>query len=433
MDLLLAAEAGVWVEVEEQDPNLKMTQEKVSILSTFVNFGLSASKLFFGLTIGSAALVADGIHSGLDIFSSFGTYLGIRVARKPVDEKHPYGHYRAETLAGLFVTIFLALSAFWIIWEAVNKFFKKEEVLFSIGAIVLVVITIIINEAMARLKFYYGRKHESLSLIADAEHSRADVLSSFGVLISLFLVRYFAPIDGIIAFLIGGYILFESFKLGKEITDSLLDVANKNVEARIRKICQGHKIEISELKTRKIGAFNFAEIKIKLAPKLKVEDVQKITNTLEERLLKNIPELKQLFISIEAYQMARTVILPKFGKKIGQLEGFEQIGPKKLGERIIIPLEKNEISDRFGANQYLIIDLKKGKICLKETLKNPYFEKGSPHGARFAKAVRADKVFTCQIGDNAKQNLENFGIAVEIIPPEKKLEEIVEEIKTSEQ
>jgi len=409
-----------------------MTQERVSILSTFVNFGLASSKLFFGLTIGSAALVADGVHSGIDIVSSFGTYLGIRVAKKPVDEEHPYGHYRAETLAGLFVTIFLAASAIWILYEAVTKFLaEKTEISFSIGAIILIIVTIVINEAMARLKFYYGRKHESLSLVADAEHSRADVLSSFGVLISLFLVRYFAPIDGIVAFLIGGYILFESFKLGKEITDSLLDVANKGIEARIRKICQSHKVEISEIKTRKIGAFNFAEIKIKLAPKLKVEDVQKITDTLEERLLKNISELKQIVISIEAYQMARSVILPKLGKKIGELEGFEQIGPKKLGERIIIPLEKNEISTKFGAAQYLVIDLKEDKICLKETLRNPYFEKDSPHGARFAKAVRADKVFVRQIGPNAEKNLEIFNIEVEIIPPEKKLEDVIEEITTA--
>ena len=156
-----------------------MNQEKVSILSTFVNFGLAVSKLFFGLAIGSTALIADGVHSGLDIFSSFGTYLGIRFAKKPVDEKHPYGHYRAETLAGLFVTIFLAISAIWIIYEAIGKLYEEEQkVFFSIGAIILIIVTIIINEAMARLKFYYGRKHESISLVADAEHTRADVLSS---------------------------------------------------------------------------------------------------------------------------------------------------------------------------------------------------------------------------------------------------------------
>jgi len=392
-----------------------MNQEKVSILSIFVNFSLALSKLFFGLVIGSTALIADGIHSGIDIVSSFGTYLGIKIAKKPVDEN------------------FLAITGIWIIYEAIGKLFEeKQETYFSIWAIILIVVTIIINEAMARVKFHYGRKYKrykSLSLVADAEHTRADVLSSFGVLISLSLVKYFSPIDGIIAFLIGGYILFESFKLGKEITDSLLDVADKDTEEKIRKICQSHDIGISELKTRKIGAFNFAEIKIKLPPKLKVEDVQKITETLEERLINNIPELEQVVISIEAYQMARSVIIPKLGKRIGTLEGFEQIGPKKLGERIIIPLEKEEIGSRFGAFEYLIVDTKNKEILTKEVIKNPYFEGESPHGARFAKAIRADVVFVYQIGDNAKQNLDSFGIKVEIIPSETKLSNVLEKIK----
>ncbi len=407
-----------------------MNQEKVSILSTFVNFGLSASKLFFGLTIGSAALVADGVHSGVDIISSFGTYLGIKVAKKPVDENHPYGHYRAESLAGLFVTIFLAGSGVWIIYEAVEKFLgKTQETFFSLGAIILVVITIVINELMARLKFYYGKKHESLSLIADAEHSRADVLSSAGVLLSLFLIRYFAPIDGIIAFLIGGYILFESFKLGREITDSILDVANKDIEERIKRICRSHEIGISELKTRKIGSANFAEIKIKLPPKLKVGDVQKITDTLEDRLLKNIPGLKQIVISIKSYQMARSVILPKLGKKIGELEGFEQIGPEKKGKRIIIPFKENEISQDFGADKYLVIDTKGEEILLKKIFKNPYFKHNLPHGSRFAKAIRADEIFVKQIGENAKKSLENFGIEIKIVAPEKNINNVLEEIQ----
>ncbi len=392
-----------------------MNPQSVSIISIFVNLGLGISKLIFGFLIGSVALIADGVHSGLDVFSSFITFLGLKIARKPVDEKHPYGHWKAESLAGFLVALLLAVSGIWILYEAVTGFFEEKIVKLSVGAIAVVVISILITEVLARLKFHYGRKHQSLALVADAEHSRADVLSSIGVLAGLSLVRYFNSADAIIALFIGGYILYEAFRVGREITDSLLDVANKDVEGRIEKICSSHKIEISNLKTRKIGAFNFAEIKIKLAPKLKVEDVQKIISTLEERLLTNIPELKQIVISIEAYELARSVVLPKLGKRIGALEGFEQIGPKKMGERIIIPLENKELSSQFGAGQYLVIDKKDGNILLKKVIKNPYFEQGSPHGARFTKAVRADKVLAQQIGDNAKQNLENFGIEVEII------------------
>ncbi len=392
-----------------------MNPQSVSIVSAFVNLGLGASKLVFGFLIGSVALIADGLHSGLDVFSSFITFLGLKTARKPVDEKHPYGYWKAESLAGFLVAVLLALSGIWILYEAIMRFFREQTVKLSLGAIGVVVISVLITEFLARLKFHYGRKHQSLALVADAEHSRADALSSIGVLLGLSLVGYFNPADAVIALLIGGYILYQAFRVGREITDSLLDVANKELEERIRKICSSHKIEISQLRTRKIGLANFAEIRIKLAPKLKVEEVQKIINLLEERLLANIPELKQISISIEAYEMARSVVLPKLGKKIGALEGFEQIGPKKLGERTIIPLENKELSSQFGVGQYLVVDKKEGDILLKEVIKNPYFEKNSPRGARFAKSVRADKVLARQIGPNARQNLENFGIEVEII------------------
>ena len=409
-----------------------MNPQSVSIISTFVNFGLGLSKLAFGFLTGSVALIADGIHSGLDVFSSFITFIGLRKAKKPVDEKHPYGHWRAESLAGFFVALLLAVSGVWILYEAVIRFFGGEIVSFSFGAIIVVIISILITEVLARLKFYYGRKHQSLSLVADAEHSRADALGSVGVLLGLGLVKYFNSADAIIALFIGVYILYEAFKIGREITDSLLDVANKDVEERIKKICSSHKIEISQLRTRKIGGANLADIKIKLPPKLKVEKVQKIIDTLEERLLANIPELKQIVISIEAYEMAKNIVLSRLGGKIGELEEFEQIGPKKLGNRIVIPLKEEEISPVFGSDKYLIIDKKQGEILTNKVVKNPYFEKGFPHGARFIKAVRADKVLVRQVGSNAKQNLENFDIEIKIIPSSEKLDNLLENIKRNE-
>jgi len=168
-----------------------MNPQTVSIISTLLNLGLGISKLIFGFLIGSVALIADGIHSGVDVFSSFITFLGLKTARKPVDREHPYGHYRAESLAGFLVAILLAISGIWILYEAFERFFGGGVVRLSLGAILVVIISIAVTEFLARLKFYYGRKHKALSLVADAEHSRADALSSVGVLGGLFLIRYF--------------------------------------------------------------------------------------------------------------------------------------------------------------------------------------------------------------------------------------------------
>ncbi len=406
-----------------------MKGEKISLLSTFLNLFLAVSKLTFGFIIKSIALMADGVHSGLDVISSFITFLGIKISQKPVDETHPYGYYKAESIAGFLVTIILAISGIWILYEAIERILGEKIPFFSLKAILFVIFSIVLVEILARLKFYYGEKYQSLSLIADAEHSRADAISSVGVLIGLIAIKYFPLADAFIALGISFFVLFQAVKIGKEITDSLLDVANKEVEERIRKICQAHNIEISQIKTRKIGSANFAEVKIKLPLKLKVEEVDKITKSLEERVLSNIPELKYIVFSIEPYQVKRSVILQDFGRKICSVEGIEKIGPKKLGKRIIIPLENKKIAKTFGAKNYLILDKKEGKILRKEIIKNIYFKKTSPHGARFAKAVRADKVFTYQIGKNAKKNLENFGIEIEIIPSEKKIKDLISEIE----
>jgi len=405
-----------------------MNQEKVSIISTGVNLLMAIFKLVIGLFINSVALIADAIHSGLDVFSSFVTFLGIKTAKKPVDEKHPYGYYRAESLAGFIVAIMLGLSAFWILYEGGSRFFKLEPVTFSLWAIGLIVFSVIINEAMARLKFHYGRKHESLSLIADAEHSRADVVSSAGVLISLVLVKYFVYADAVMAILIGFYILKQTFSIGKEITDSLLDVANKDLEEKIKRICSARKIDISGIKTRKIGGANFAEIRIKLDPRLKIDKVSQLTKKLENELINKIPELKYVVISVESHEVKQGTIMG-LGRKFGFSQGFESIGPKKLGKRTIVPLEDNEISDHFGVTQYLVIDQdEKDKILRKEVVKNPYFEKETGHGFKFAKAISADKVITRQIGPNAKRNLEAYNIKLEIIGLDKKLENVLESL-----
>jgi len=391
-----------------------MTSDQVSLISTLVNLGLGSVKLFFGYLIGSVALIADGIHSGLDVFSSFITFLGLKKAKKPEDKKHPYGYWKVESLTGLVVALLLGISGAFIIYEAINRFLGEGIVKLSWSAIVVVIGSIIITEILARLKFYVGNKNKSLCLIADAQHSRADAFSSVGVLIGLVLVRYFNLADAIIALLIGLYILYEAIQLGREIADSLLDVSNPEIEKQIKKICQEENINIADLKTRKIGPYNSAQLQIKLPPDLKIAQAQKITQSLEKNLLNKIEDLKQLIISAKAYKLSLTSTSSWFGRRMHYNRGFEQIGPPKKGQRWIIPLEGDHIASRFGAKKYLIQDKKDNQIIQEKIINNPYAKgRGSGFfGARFAKAVKADKVILKRIGPGAKENLSRFGIDV---------------------
>lgn len=281
-----------------------MEKEKVSLIAVGANLFLAAAKILVGFMSKSSAVLAEGIHSGMDIVSSGISYLGIKVAKKPVDKKHPYGHYKTEVLAGLMITLILFGTSLWIIYGAITSFFTVKELMITPLTFGVMAVSTIVNEIMARLKIKWGKKHESMALMADGQHSRVDVLASVGVFLGLFLTKYWIHLDAIIALLVGVYILVESLSLGKETTDSLLDVrASEEVENKIKERVKKEKIELADLKTKKLGAAVFAELRIRLNPKLKVEEASAIVERLEKNIREEAPEVHYIVTQIESHKV----------------------------------------------------------------------------------------------------------------------------------
>ena len=400
-----------------------MNKEKVSILATAVNFILAVIKLAAGLVTKSAALIADGIHSGLDIASSFVTYLGTKIAKKPADKKHPYGHGRSETIASFIVTFLLLISAVWIIYEGVISIFQKEEISFGIWAIIVIVVSIIVNEVMARIKFKVGRKEDNLALIADAEHSRADSISSIAVLVGLILTYWFVWADGAAAILVGLYIIYQTFILSKQVIDNLIDISNPELEKQIKKICQEQEVELVDLKTRKIGSQNFAELKIGLDRTWKMNKVEQVIKKLEELLIRKIGNLQFVTVSVVSHNVKQQYLKSQLGQ-VKCYKGSAKLALKKLGKRVVIPIKNGQLYSTFGAPEYLVIDRdEKENILQKKIIKNPYFTIGRSHGMRFIRELEPDIILTQEIGEHASQALKEMG--VEII----KIDEDNKEIK----
>lgn len=396
-----------------------MNQQTVSLLAILVNLILTAGKVVLGIAFNLTALLAEGIHSGLDIFSSLIAFLGIKSAQKPVDKEHPYGHYRTESLAGFVVVILLALSAIWILYEGIMHLFNPEQAIISIWAIILMALSAIINEIMARLKFKVGHKFSSPALIVDGEHSRADVVSSLSVLIGILLIKLWVGADALVAILVGLYILWEAWRLGREITDSLLDVADPEIEEKIRVIIEGEKFDISEIKSRKMGPATLADIKIKLNPKIKIEEATRLTDNLQNTLLSKIEKLKSINITVVSHEFQRGTLRPSFSSQLKYKKGFESIELEKLGYRVIIPL-LDGVCTEFGAPNYLVIDKdEKGNILRKDKIKNKFYEGSSGHGVKFAKAISADEVWASHVGENAQNNLKASDIKYQILDQEK--------------
>jgi len=291
---------------------------KIALISIFANVILAGGKLAAGFIAGSGAVFAEGLHSGMDILSSTISFAGIKMAKKPVDQKHPYGHYKFEVLAGLTITIILFLTGLFIISESIREFKNPSPVTIGYLALGVMLASAVINEIMARLKIHYGKKENSVALLSDGVHSRVDVYASLVVLAGLFLTKYWIYVDSILALLVGLYIVKESFSLGKEAIDSLLDVsAGEEIEEKIKTIAKTQNIEISSLKTQKKGSALTANLEIKLPSNLSVEEATKISNNLREKLTESIEKLQYVAIQITSHEIEIGFYKPDFGKGFG--------------------------------------------------------------------------------------------------------------------
>jgi len=311
-------------------------KEKIAGLSIFVNLILAIGKIAVGLLAKSASVLAEGVHSGMDVISSGVSLIGIKIAKKPVDKKHPYGHYKFEVLSGLIITLLLFGTGIWIIYKAYKGFLNPEIISISYLALGIMLLSVVLNEIMARLKIYYGKKENSLSLLSDGVHDRVDVYASIAVLIGLVIMPYWIYIDSILALLIGLYILKESFSLGKEATDSLLDVsAGEEIESQIKVIAKEQDIKISELKTQKKGSVITANLEIELSNKLSVEEATKMSNKLRKELINKIENLGYVAIQIRSHEVTDSFFEPrKIISKIGFGSGFGWQGKGRFEDTI---------------------------------------------------------------------------------------------------
>jgi cation diffusion facilitator family transporter len=313
-------------------------KEIVGLLAVLANLILAIGKILTGIISGAASIIADGINSATDIVSSIIGFIGIKIAQKPADKEHPYGHGKAEVIAGFVITLIIIVSALWIIYDAIKGFFLPQELSLNYLAFIVMGGSALINLVMSQIKIYYGKKHQSYSLISDGLHTRIDLFVSAGIFISLFFIKYYSKIDSIIALIVGLYILKESLELGKETTDSLIGVsAGEEIENKIKEIAKKENIEIQELKTQKRGSEITANLKINLPDKLKLDKATEISEKLRKKLIQEINNLKYVAIQIQSHNIETGYHKPTFGLGRGygwQKRGrFQEAKQKELSEK----------------------------------------------------------------------------------------------------
>ncbi|MDR2945537.1 MAG: cation diffusion facilitator family transporter [Candidatus Adiutrix sp.] len=288
---------------------------RVSIIS---NISLVLLKLLAGLWTGSVAILSEAIHSAMDLLAAVMAYVSVRVADKPADFQHPYGHGKAEHLAALFEGVLIVVAGALIIRQAARGFAAPEPLPEPGWGALVMLVSAAVNIAVSRFLFRVGRETDSSALIADAWHLRTDVYTSLGVFAALggiLLGRLLAPelplavLDPLCAALVALLILKAGVSLCWEAMAQLLDHSLTPqelalVQSHIQQYAPGIK-GYGAVKTRRSGSCRVVYMELLVDGDMPVEQAHALGERVAESIREHFPD-SQISFHLEPFSLKAT-------------------------------------------------------------------------------------------------------------------------------
>jgi cation diffusion facilitator family transporter len=278
---------------------------RVTWLAVFSNIALAGGKVVVGAVMSSAAVLAEGLHSGVDLLAALMAFWAVRKARQPADGDHAYGHGKYDALSGAVEGLLIFGAAFFIIIEAIRKIALGGEVEnLGLGAAVMAA-SAVINFLVSGRLFAVARRTGSVAVEADGHHLRTDVWTSLGVLAGIGLIRFTGVhfLDPLAALAVAALILVTAWRITKKSCGDLLDRRlPPEEEKRIAEIVtRGHPhwLEFHRLRTRRAGGQRHVDLHLVTCRDLAVEAAHRLTEDLEDDIRREFPEA-EIITHVEA-------------------------------------------------------------------------------------------------------------------------------------
>jgi cation diffusion facilitator family transporter len=275
--------------------------KRILIITLFFNWLVAFSKLIYGLITRSAAMTADGVHSFADGASNIIGLVGIWAASKPVDDDHPYGHKKYETVATLGIAVMLFLASFDIIKDSFLRLFHPvapDVNAFSFG---LMAVTFLINLIVMKYEEKKGMELSSDILVCDSIHTKSDMFVSGAVIATLVATRLGFPIlDTLVALAIGALIARSGFEILKKSSDVLCDgeAIEKARIARVVKTITGVK-SIHKIRTRGRKDDVHVDLHVTVNTTMHVDAAHGLSHRISDILKEKIPGITDVIVHVE--------------------------------------------------------------------------------------------------------------------------------------
>lgn len=277
-----------------------------------VNIALTILKGVGGIITGSRALLADALHSASDIVGSIVVLFAVKIANKPPDEEHPYGHGKAENIASMIVALLLIIVGIEISISSIKVFFGEVPQAPGMLALVILGISIVIKEILFYYKIFLGKKYNSSALIAEAWHHRSDSLSSIAALIGVGFaifgeyigVEFFVYGDAVAGLVVSLIVIKVGYELIKSSATIILEKVLSKEEIEIYKktvLAVDGVQRIDQLLARTHGSYVIIDIKISVDQTISVKKGHDIAKETKKALLDKHKEVEDVLVHINPY------------------------------------------------------------------------------------------------------------------------------------
>ncbi len=371
----------------DKKERLRKGQKSAFVVIIFSVF-LALGKGTVGILSRSTALITDAVHTASDLVAIFASWFGLKIAQKEPDERFPFGYYKAENLATLFISVFILYVGIEFLLTGYSILFKSSSLYLAHWVFPMMVISIAAPFFMSRYLKKVGEEINSQSLLANAKERKADMLSSSIVLVAVTCSYYrILYVEAIITMIISILILKIGFESLRDSIFALMDISpSKAVEKEVGKAIKATSgiEDYSNLKLRKSGPFIFGEVDIQVKGKANIAKGHTIADNLENRIKNAIGTIDTFTVHIEPY--------------------------KSITQKLVIPISdnldlKSKLAEHFGrAKNFMVItiDIEKKEIIKSEMLENPYKDKKVRAGlatVQFLLDYKIDAIATKQIGE----------------------------------
>lgn len=283
---------------------------RVTLTGSAVNVILLVFKFIAGILGGSAAMIADAVHSLSDFLTDIVVIAFVRISSKPEDEDHDYGHGKYETLATSIIGLALLMVGLYIffngarqIWDVMHGAEIEQP---GLVALIAAIVSILLKEWTYRFTASVGKKVESQAVIANAWHHRSDALSSIGTAIgiggAILLGKGWAVLDPVAALVVSVFIVKTALGLLSTSSGELLEKSlPKEVEKKIVDIVESEPevSEVHHLCTRRIGSNIAIEMHIRMPGEISLKDSHTRASDIERKLRQHFGEHTHINLHVE--------------------------------------------------------------------------------------------------------------------------------------